>query len=662
MTSPLYWHSGACYGRLGSLLFTYNKFEQDQIMRKFTIKPLSLSLLLLGIALILVGCGSTAEQPMNSTEVERPQQPWDLTDLFASPEDWTKAYESVLEAIALLPEYQGRLGISAASLATALEGISNVQKEAIRVYIYTSLKSDEDQRISESQERLSQSRAMFSEFSQATSWIAPEILTIGEDSITTYVGEESRLDNFDFYLRDILANGEHTLGNEAEGVLAAVGLVLSSPNDIYELLVNADMPWPTVELSTGEQVFLNQAGYSKHRAAPNREDRIIVFDTFWSMWQEYLDSIGLILATEVNANVLTAKLRNYDNVLQMQLAEENIPTQVYDTLVEEVNAALPTLHRYFSLRGEMLGVDQMHYYDIYPPLVELDLVFNITSSRDITLAALTPLGDEYLGPMEAVANSDWLHVYPQPGKRSGAYMNGSGYDVHPYVLLNHNDDFNSMSTYAHELGHAVHTLLTTESQPFEKSDYSTFIAEIASQINEILLEEYMIENAESDEEKLFYLGYSLESMRGSFYRQTMFSEFEHSIHKAVEASEPLSGERMNEIYGDLLKRYHGHDQGVLEIDDTYAAEWAYIPHFYYDFYVYQYSTSIAGAAWFAERLLAGDEKVQQTFIDMLRAGGSDYPYRLLKNAGLDMASPEPYRAAVRRMDSVMDRIESIRNN
>jgi oligoendopeptidase F len=212
------------------------------------------------------------------------------------------------------------------------------------------------------------------------------------------------------------------------------------------------------------------------------------------------------------------------------------------------------------------------------------------------------------------------------------------------------------------LGHAVHTLLTTESQPFEKSDYSTFIAEIASQINEILLEEYMIENAESDEEKLFYLGYSLESMRGSFYRQTMFSEFEHSIHKAVEASEPLSGERMNEIYGDLLKRYHGHDQGVLKIDDTYAAEWAYIPHFYYDFYVYQYSTSIAGAAWFAERLLAGDEKVQQTFIDMLRAGGSDYPYRLLKNAGLDMASPEPYRAAVRRMDSVMDRIESIRNN
>lgn len=617
-------------------------------------------ILILFTGLLLASCGTLTDQSTDMPEpVAQEQQSWDLTDLYASQGDWQQAYEGVLLDISALPYYQGSLGESADSLATALAAISAVQKEAIRVYIYTSLKSDEDQRVSESQERLSQSRAMFSEYSQAVSWVAPEVLTIGEETVRAYLAQDSRLEVFDFYLEDLLANAEHTLGDEAESVLAAVGLVLGSPNDIYELLVNADVPWPTIELSTGEEVFLNQAGYSKHRAAANRDDRILVFDTFWSMWQEYLDSIGLILATEVNANVATAKVRNYDNVLQMQLSEENIPTQVYDTLVEEVNDALPTLHRYFDLRGEMLGLEQMHYYDIYPPLVELDLVFDIETSRDITLAALTPLGDEYLEPMEAVANSDWIHVYPQPGKRSGAYMNGSGYDVHPYVLLNHNDDFNSMSTYAHELGHAVHTLLTTDKQPFEKSDYSTFIAEIASQINEILLEEYMIANAKSDEERLFYLGYSLESMRGSFYRQTMFSEFEHSIHKAVEAGEPLSGQRMNEIYGDLLKRYHGHDEGVLEIDDTYAAEWAYIPHFYYDFYVYQYSTSIAGAAWFAERLLAGDAEVQTAFIEMLQAGGSDYPYDLLKAAGLDMATPEPYRAAVRRMDSVMDRIEEI---
>ena len=624
-------------------------------------------------SILVVGCGSLDEQPAvassemapaaaMSPEPAREQISWDLSDLYSTDEAWQQAYTQVLSDIASLPELQGTLGENAASLSFALNKISAVQKEAIRVYIYSSLKSDEDQRVAASQERLSQSRAMFSEYSQAVSWIAPEILSIGEETINRFLARDSSLEPFDFYLGDILANAEHTLGNEAEAVLAAVGIVLGSPSNIYELLVNADVPWPTIQLSTGEEVYLNQAGYSKHRAAANREDRILVFDTFWSMWQEYLDSIGLILATEVNANVATAKVRNYDNVLQRQLSEENIPTQVYDTLVEEVNAALPTLYRYFNIRGEMLGVDQMYYYDIYPPLIELDLEFDIDTSREITLAALTPLGAEYLGPMEAVANSDWIHVYPQPGKRSGAYMNGSGYDVHPYVLLNHNDDFSSMSTYAHELGHAVHTLLTTEKQPFEKSDYSTFIAEIASQINEILLEEYMIANAETDDERLYYLGYSLESMRGSFYRQTMFSEFEHSIHKAVEAGEPLSGQRMNEIYGDLLKRYHGHDQGVLLIDDNYAAEWAYIPHFYYDFYVYQYSTSIAGAAWFAERLLAGDTDVQKAFIGLLQAGGSDYPYDLLMAAGLDMASPEPYRAAVRRMDSVMDRIEEILEN
>jgi oligoendopeptidase F len=618
--------------------------------------------LIFATAVVLTGCGTLSDLPEPLSEQPQQQISWDLTDLYESPEAWQLAYVAVLDQISNLPEYQGTLGNSAESLADALVAISDVQKEAIRVYIYTSLKSDEDQRVAESQEQLGQSRAMFSEYSQAVFWISPEILAIGADRISSYIAQEPRLEVFDFYLEDILANAEHTLGDEAEAVLAAVGIVLGSPNNIYELLVNADVPWPTIELSTGEEVFLNQAGYSRHRAAPNREDRILVFDTFWSMWQEYLDSIGLILTTEVNANVAVAKLRNYDSVLQMQLSEENIPTQVYETLVTEVNDALPTLYRYFELRGEMLGVEQMHYYDIYPPLIELDLVFDINTSRDITLAALSPLGEEYLEPMEAVANSDWLHVYPQPGKRSGAYMNGSGYDVHPYVLLNHNDDFNSMSTYAHELGHAVHTLLTTAKQPFEKSDYSTFIAEIASQINEILLEEYMIANAKSDEERLYYLGYSLESMRGSFYRQTMFSEFEHAIHKAVEAGEPISGERMNDIYGDLLKRYHGHDEGVLLMDDTYAAEWAYIPHFYYDFYVYQYSTSIAGAAWFAERLLAGDAQVQQAFIEMLQAGGSDYPYELLRTAGLDMASPEPYRAAVRRMDSVMDRIESILAN
>ena len=580
------------------------------VLNLFSVYRYLIRIVLLFSFCVLAGCGTssqTASQGEDAASVldteEVPFRSWDLTDLYETPEAWQIAYDQALLDIEALRGYQGSLGNSAADLATALENISLVQKEVIRVYIYTSLKHDEDQRIAESQERLGLSQRMFSEYSQAVSWVDPEIIEIGEAQVRTYIVEETRLSPFDFYLEDLIMNASHTLSEEAEAVLASVGIVLGSPSNIYSLLVNADIPWPRVVLSTGEEVFLNQSGYVEHRSAANRDDRILVFNSFWGTWQEYLDSIGATLGTEVNANVAVAQVRNYESALQMELAQENIPTEVYETLVTEVNAALPTLHRYFELRGQMLGVEQMHYYDIYPPLVELDLVFDIDTSRDITLASLAPLGEEYVGPMEAVANSDWLHVYPQPGKRSGAYMQGSAYDDHPYVLLNHTDDFTSMSTYAHELGHAVHSLLANAVQPFEKSNYSIFIAEIASQINEILLEEYMIANATTDAERLFYLGYSLESMRGSFYRQTMFSEFEQSIHETVESGQPLSGDSMTAIYANLLKRYHGHDEGVLEIDDTYAAEWAFIPHFYSSFYVYQYSTSIAGAAWFAERLL-----------------------------------------------------------
>mgnify|MGYP000610324348 CR=1 FL=1 len=622
------------------------------------------------IAGLLYGCSESVEPESATTNpvVDQAAPPgleqreWDLGNLFESSEHWNRAYDAVMLDIQQLPDYRGTLGDSVDELGAALDHMSATYREVLRVYTYAMLRYDENQQVSENQERFSQAQGMFVAYGESISWVAPEIISLGEETVARFLETSNESEPFDFFLENLLREADHTLSDDAEAVLAALSRVTGSPSDIYELLVNADIPWPTLTLSDGEEVFLNQAGYSWSRGVSSREDRIRIFNTFWSIWQDYRDSIGRILATEVYANVAEAKLRGYDSTLQMQLAQENIPTQVYDTLVEEVNAGLPTLHRYFLLRGEMLGVDQMHYYDIYPPLVELDFDFSLETSRDITLQALKPLGPAYTGPMEAVANSPWIHAYPQPGKRSGAYMMGAAYDVNPYVLLNHNGDFSSMSTYAHELGHAVHTILTNNYQPFQKSDYSTFVAEIASQINEILLEEYMIANAETDEERLFYLGYALESMRGSFYRQTMFSEFEDAIHRAVESDQPLSGDRMNEIYGDLLKRYHGHDQGVLEIDDTYAVEWAYIPHFYRDFYVYQYSTSIAGAAWFAEQLLAGNEQVQQDFIELLQAGGSNYPYDLLKDAGLDMAQPEPYRAAVRRMDSIMDRMESILAN
>jgi len=324
-----------------------------------------------------------------------------------------------------------------------------------------------------------------------------------------------------------------------------------------------------------------------------------------------------------------------------------------------VNKALPTLHRHFKLRGRMLGVEQMHYYDIYPPLVSLDKLFDIETSKVITLEAMDMLGDDWVDMQRDAMQERWMHVYPQQGKDSGAYMNGSVYDLHPYLLLNHNDDYDSLSTFAHEWGHAMHTLYAAQAQPFETADYSTFIAEIPSTSLELILEQFMVQNTDDIDEKLFYLGQGLENMRGTYFRQTMFAEFELALYEAVERGEALTGARITEIYTDILKRYHGHDEGVVVIDDLYTNEWMFVPHFYYNMYVFQYATSItAGTALYVNMLENGQNGVDN-YKNLLRAGGSDYPYKLLKAAGVDMATPEPYQAIVARMNATMDEMERL---
>jgi oligoendopeptidase F len=301
----------------------------------------------------------------------------------------------------------------------------------------------------------------------------------------------------------------------------------------------------------------------------------------------------------------------------------------------------------------------MHYYDIYPPLVSLDKEFDIETSKRITLEAMSVLGKDWVSMQRDAINERWMHVYPQQGKRSGAYMNPIAYDVHPYVLLNHNDDYESLSTFAHEWGHAMHTLYSQREQPFDTARYSTFIAEIPSTSLELILQDYMSDNAQSVEEKLFYLGFGLESMRGTFFRQTMFAEFELALYEAAERGEALSGEKISEIYGEIVRRYHGHDQGVVLIDDLYVNEWMFVPHFYYNMYVFQYATSQTAGTALYEKIKNEGEAGVENYKDLLRAGGSDYPYKLLTAAGVDLATPEPYRAAVRKMNAIMDEMERL---
>jgi oligoendopeptidase F len=612
---------------------------------------------------VLFAC---SDEPLEQEIIASPktvtseQYEWDITDLYPNLNDWQLAKEKASQQITDLTKLQGTLGSSASTILHASDQISAVYKEVVRIYVYANLTADIDTRIAENQERSQLARNLFSDLSAAISWYNPEILTLGEKKISQFLAEEPKLANHGFGLKDALRRAPHTLENEIESLLAKTSKLTSSANSIYSIFANANMPWPTVTLSDGKEIRLSQAGYSAGRQASSRDDRKMVFETFWAVWQNYEATLGAIMNSHIQGLAFKTETRNYESSLGRALFDDHMPPAVYETLVKEVNQSLPTLHRYFKLRKRMLGIkDEMRYYDIYPPLVNLNKPFSIEDSIEVTRRALKPLGPEYLAAYDLGVKNRWMHVYPSPGKRSGAYMSGGAYDVHPYVLLNHNDDYESASTFAHEYGHAVHSVLANGQQPWETAGYSTFIAETASIMNEMLLQDMVIEEAKTDEEKLFYLGIGLEALRGTFFRQTMFAEFELKINQEVESGNVLTGAKLSRMYLELLKRYHGHDQGVIAIDDLYAIEWAYIPHFYYDFYVFQYATSIAAASNLAKKIRTGDQQAQQDFINLLKAGGSDYPYELMRNAGVDMATPAPYRALVERMNNIMDEMETI---
>lgn len=588
-----------------------------------------------------------------------PKYTWDLTELFPSIDAWNEAREEVLADFNKIEARRGSLGTSADSLYETYRLVSDTLKKAGRVYVYASLNSDEDLRITDTQERNQLGSIMFSRFGESTAWMQPEIIEVGREVIESYIHEDERLAPFAFQLDDSLRNAPHTLGAEAEQTLSYFSQTFRAPSTTYGLLANSDIPWPTITLSDGEEVMIDSQGYARVRRSSNRDDRKLVFDSFWNKWLEYRNSVGTILNSHMQTQVALAKARHYDGVLHRELHQDNLPPAVYHTLVDEVNKALPTLHRYFKLRTRMLGLEQMHYYDIYPPLVSLDKVFDIETSKKITLDAMAILGDDWVSMQKEAMDERWMHVYPQRGKRSGAYMQDYAFDVHPYLLLNHNDDYASLSTLAHEWGHAMHTLYARQAQPFETASYATFIAEIPSTSLELILQDYMSKNAETIDEQIFYLGSGLEALRGTFFRQTMFAEFELALYETIERGEALSGEGISEIYGEILRRYHGHDEGVVLIDDLYTNEWMFVPHFYYNMYVFQYATSQTAGTALYDKIVSEGEAGVENYINLLRAGGSDYPYTLLVEAGIDLAKPEPYRAVVRKMNAIMDEMERL---
>lgn len=581
---------------------------------------------------------------------------WDLSAVYADRAAWQHDRERLRDSLvpAFRQQCEGRLDAGTERIADCLARYEQILKTLYRLQGYAMLRADEDLRQAKALGLKQSAELLATEVASAVSFLEPELQALEPQRL-----EAPALERFDHFLDDILRRAPHTLDRDGERLLAMAALLGETPSNVYGVLANADMPWPQITLSDGQTLQLDQAGYAKARSSAVRADRKRVFDAFWGTWQDYRQTFGTTLFAQLARDRFYARARGYDSSLAAALDADAVPAAVYRTLVEQANAHLPTLHRYFRLRGRLLGIADLAYHDIYPPLVSTDRRYPLAEAQRLTLAATEPLGPDYQAVLRRGFAEGWMDPYPRPGKRSGAYMLGMIYDVHPFVLMNYNEDYESVSTLAHEWGHVVHSALANASQPFLHADYATFTAEIASIFNEMLLTREMVAQAKDDQERLYYLGMMLESMRGTFYRQTMFAEFELAIHEQVDAGESLTAEDFTRHYQTLLRRYHGSDAGVVSIDPTYAVEWAYIPHFYYNFYVYQYATSMAAAAALAEQVLQGGEAAREEYLDLLRAGGSDYPYELLRDTGVDLASPAPYEALVAYMNEVMDQIETL---
>lgn len=585
---------------------------------------------------------------------------WNLADIYPSDEAWKAAKLKFLNQFPHIATWKGKLGTSATNLASCFEEMNELGKSYARLSIYASMSSDLDTREGIPQAMVQEMGQIGSEFNAQTSYIQPEILAIGRTMIDRWMETEPRLRIFAHDLDDILRRHEHTGTQLEEKIIADAGLMADTPDNIFGIFSNADFPYPDVKLADGTALHLDKATFFLYRQVPNREDRQKIFSAFFGTLHHYSRTFGTQLYAEVKKDLFYKKARNYPSCLAAALDGSNIPLAVYTNLVEGVNNNLATFHRYLRLRARMLGVSPLHYYDLYAPIVKsVDLSYPYDEAKKHVLASLAILGNEYIATSTRALSERWVDVYPNTGKRSGAYSQGGVYDVHPFMLLNYNGKYDDVSTLTHELGHTLHSYYSNAAQPYNLSQYSIFVAEVASTFNEALLIEHLLTTTHDDNVRLSMLGNYLDNIRSTVFRQTQFAEFELAIHEMVESGQTLTGDVLDSLYLGITRKYYGHDKGMCVVDDFVKAEWSNVPHFYYNFYVYQYATSFTASAAISEKVLAGDRTATDRYLNLLRAGGSDYPITLLKQAGVDMTTSEPLALTMKKMNRIMDEMEQI---
>jgi oligoendopeptidase F len=584
---------------------------------------------------------------------------WKLSDIYATDEGWREAKGRMEQQMEGIVSYKGRLSQSASMLLEALELNSSIVKELARLSTYASMKSDQDTRVTKYAGMKQEMQQLFSKYGALTSYIEPELLALDESKINAFLESEKQLSTYKFYLHDLLRKREHRGSEEFEKIMAYSSLMSGTASNIFGTFLNAEFPYAEVELN-GERVKLNTANFALHRESKDRGVRSKVFETYFGKLHEFQRTFGAQLYGNLNAALFTTKARNYGSTLERALDGGNIPTDVFHNLVKNVNANLETFHRYLNLRKRMMGVDTLHYYDLYAPLVEkVDLDYTVEESIENIIQSLAPLGADYVSVSKRAFNERWIDMYPNEGKRTGAYSNGSAYDVHPYILMNYNGKYKDMSTLTHELGHTMHSYLTNKKQHYANSRYAIFVAEVASTLNEELLNDYMLRQIKDDKSRLAILGNYLEGVKGTFFRQTAFAEFESIIHEKVANGESLTGEDFDNIYLELTRRYYGHERNICIVDDYIKSEWSYIPHFYSNFYVYQYATSFTASTALSEKVLNGTDVDRKRYLDFLASGSTKYPVDLLIDAGVDMNTSEPFDLTIAKVNKVITEMEEI---
>ncbi|WP_423189703.1 oligoendopeptidase F [Alkalibacterium sp. f15] len=588
------------------------------------------------------------------------EQTWDLTVIYKSDEKWEEDFKKTEISLDEVKNFQGQLETDATTFLRALESMLDLSRKVSALFVYAHLKNDQDTANSTYQAMNDRARYLAALSQEATSWFEPELIALPEEQLSNYFDEKEELKQYKHYISQLTANKAHVLTAEMEALLAAASEVLTSSSQTFSVLNNADLKFPIVTGEDGEDVQLSHGMYGELLESTNREVRKEAFEKMYEVYESFKNTFASTLSANIKHHNFQAKVHHFKSARESALSDNHIPEAVHDTLIEVVNDHLPLLHKYMNLRKQVLELDEMHMYDLYTPITgEASLKYTYDEAKEKTLEGLDVLGPEYKDVLDNAFDSRWIDIIENKGKRSGAYSSGM-YDTNPYILLNWHDSLNHLYTLVHELGHSAHSYFTRKNQPYVYGNYSIFLAEIASTTNENLLTDYLLASTEDPKARAYVLSHYLDGFKGTVFRQTQFAEFEHFMHEEAAKGTPLTADYLSENYRNLNAKYYG---DTVEKDDAIQFEWARIPHFYYNYYVYQYSTGFCAATALADKILKGEEGSLDKYLSYLKSGSSDYPIEVMKKAGVDMTERDYLERAMavfaERLDELEKALDSI---